>query len=509
MLRLSVYILFFFLLSCLFSFSGDYCFAASHGHEPYTAIPGLFDLRSTFSDGSHSIEELVRLARSRGFKVLFINDHDRITVSYGIPPFRSVLSFKKELPSIMTHGPEKFLHEIQRVAIKYPDMIIIPGFETSAYYYWSGSFLKKDLTLHEFDRRLLVVNLNAPYDYEHVPNIHNQLSLRNTKELLPRALLYVIPFILGIYLLKRRAILRYIGLLLIIISLLAMVDVNPFRSSLFTPYHGDEGIRPYQELINYVHERGGLSFWNYPEQQSGIRKVEYTLPNILSHLFTAVGFPPNITIQLNTPPYPHVLYESKGYTGFSAIYGDRITATDPGKAWDRALIEYCRNRREMPPWGISTADFHQDGCLGLRLGAFPTTFLVNEISKEGILEALKKGRVYCSRGDAYVWPKLEYFNVAGQGGQWAFMGETLITAEPPIITFKLTMNGEKSRTETIYLIRGGKLLHTYTGKLPLEIDYVDTTVPPGQKTYYRLMDKKKHFVSNPIFVEYRPEDHSE
>ena len=67
------------------------CMADSNQRHKYEAVPGLIDLRSTFSDGEHSIEELVQIARSRGFKVLFINDHDRIALSYGIPPFRSSL----------------------------------------------------------------------------------------------------------------------------------------------------------------------------------------------------------------------------------------------------------------------------------------------------------------------------------------------------------------------------------------------------------------------------------
>ena len=103
--------------------------------NPYRVVTGLADLRSTFSDGTHSIEEIVQLAESRGFKVVFINDHDRIALSYGIPPFRRIIRYKKEFRSIMTHGPEKFLKEIERLSKKYPNMIIIPGCITSAYYY--------------------------------------------------------------------------------------------------------------------------------------------------------------------------------------------------------------------------------------------------------------------------------------------------------------------------------------------------------------------------------------
>ena len=59
--------------------------AASNKKNQYEAVPGLVDLRSTFSDGTHTIEELVEMAHSRGFKLFFINDHDRIALSYGYP----------------------------------------------------------------------------------------------------------------------------------------------------------------------------------------------------------------------------------------------------------------------------------------------------------------------------------------------------------------------------------------------------------------------------------------
>ena len=53
----------------------------------YLEVRGLIDLRSTFSDGDYSIEELARLAQSRGFDAIFINDHDRLVMEYGFPPF--------------------------------------------------------------------------------------------------------------------------------------------------------------------------------------------------------------------------------------------------------------------------------------------------------------------------------------------------------------------------------------------------------------------------------------
>lgn len=453
--------------------------------DPYMVVTGLVDLRSTFSDGTHSIEEIVQMAESRGFKVVFINDHDRIVLSYGVPPFRRILRYKKEFPSIMTHGPEKYLKEIERLSRKYPNVIIIPGCITSAHYYWTGSWLKGDLTVHGYDRRILVFNFDKPDDYALIPTPHNRLSLRYTKELLPGLVTFLIPLFIGLILARWKGFYRWMGFCLILFSVLAIVDYNPFRSSRFSAYEGEQGIAPYQELIDYVNERGGLSFWNYPEQRSGIRQYG--------------------PIKVSTPPYPEVLHESKNYTGFAAIYGENVTVTDPGNEWDRVLNEYCRGKRNKPAWGISAADFHRDGPSVRRLGAYPTTFLVRELSKRGVLEAMEKGRMYCSLGKNDMWPKLDYFNVLGNAGEKAYMGETATTSRYPVIKFRVSYETEKPASLQILLIRGGTVLHTFKGISPVEMEYTDEKAPPNKKTYYRLMDSRKHLVSNPIFVTYKPE----
>jgi hypothetical protein len=452
--------------------------------EEFISVPGLIDLRSTFSDGSHTIEELVLIARSRGFKVLFINDHDRIAISYGVPPFRNILRYKKEYPSIMTNGPEKYLKEIRRISEKYPDMLIIPGCETSAYYYWTGSYFNNDLTVNEFDKRILVLNLDKPEDYSLIPTMHNSLSLKFTKDLIPGSLLFVIPLLVGIVFFVGRLSSRLASILLIVISLIALANYNPFRSSMFSPYDGDQGIKPFQELINFIDTRGGFSFWNYPEQKSGVRK--------------------HGPVYTDTRPYPEALLESTGYSGFAALYGDNITLTEPGNIWDQALTEYCRGERDAPPWGISAADFHEDGRLGLKLGSLPTTFLVKRFSKPEILNAIKLGRMYSSRIYDLDRPSIEEFSVTGNNGNKAIMGGALTTENPPLIRLRIRYSDTLTNKYMIHLIRGGEILISYETSPLIDVEYRDDTAPKGEKTFYRIMDNNQHLTSNPIFVTYNP-----
>ena len=453
--------------------------------KDYFSVPGLMDLRTSFSDGAHSSEELVTLARLRGFHVLFFNDHHRIKLSYGIIPFRNLLRYTREFPSLMTHRPRTYLDEIDRLSRLYPDMILVPGSIISPFYYWSGSWLSGDLTVHQYDRRILAVNLTKSEDYERVPTLESGLSLKHTGTRLPGLVLFVIPWVFGLlFAMKFRGLSRFIGVVVLILSSLAIIDYNPFRGSVFTPYAGDQGIAPFQDTIDYLHERGALAFWNYPEQRSGVRK--------------------HGPVNVSTLPYPEVLQESENYAGFAAIYGDRITVTDPGKHWDRVLMEYCEGKRQKPVWGISAADFHEDGRLGLNLGAFPTTFLVKEFSKAAILDAIQQGRMYCSRGDGRSWPQLDYFTVLGAGGDRAHMGETLTTAGVPMIQFKVSYTGGEKIPMMIHIVRGGTLLRTLQGETPLEFELLDEGAPVGRMTYYRLVDAQKHLTSNPIFVHYHP-----
>jgi hypothetical protein len=449
--------------------------------SPYRAATGLMDLRTAFSDGAHSMEEVVKMARQRGFRVVFINDHDRIVLSYGVPPFRRLFRYKKEFPSIITHTPEQYLTEVRRLSKKFPDMVIISGCITSPFYYWTGSWFKKNLTVHDYDRRILIINFTHPEDYHGIPTIGSGQSLRYTVSLLPGWIIFLVPFFIGFVLFKWKGISRFIGVFLVVFASLAMIDYNPFRNSLFSPYRGNQGIEPYQEVIDYARERGGLVFWNYPEQRSGIRK--------------------HSPIFVSTPPYPQVLHESKRYTGFAAIYGDNITATEPGEEWDRVLNAYCRGERKNPPWGISTADFHEEGRLGLKLGAFPTTFLVSEFSARGVLEAIQKGRMYCSRGNGEVWPKLESFQVTGEDHEKAIMGETLSTSRYPRIRFRICVGSKEPMT--VMLIRGGTVIAIFKGEARIDAEYVDREIPSGITTYYRIMDTRKHLTSNPIFVRYQ------
>ncbi|MFQ6083742.1 MAG: hypothetical protein ACE5WD_10320 [Candidatus Aminicenantia bacterium] len=458
--------------------------------DEYIQVPGLIDLRTNFSDGTHSLEYLIRLAKKRGFNVLFINDHDRIVLEYGIRPFQNILKKKVEKPSINKGGPENYLNMIKLASKKYPEMILIPGAESAPFYYWKGSYFKRNLTVCDWERHLLIVGLEKPEDYKKLPILHNGYSTKYTLSSISASLFFLfIPLILGLYMIKRTGIIRYSGIIILVFCLLLLINNHPFKSSPYDQYHGDQEISPYQLLIDYANSRGGMVFWNHPETKSGQGK--------LGPIFR------------DTPPYPQVLIESKNYTGFAALYGDSITITEPGNIWDQVLIEYCMGKRTKPVWGISSADFHKEGAAGEKLGNFPTIFLVKNKTKKDILDALKKGRMYACRGDVD-FPRLilEDFSISdSETSLKGIMGEEIFSEGYPRINILIPpISSEKENSITVRLIRYGKLLKTFSGETPLNINFQDEFFEPGKKIYYRLditAKKGRKLISNPIFVKFQ------
>ncbi|MDY6989132.1 MAG: hypothetical protein SWQ30_13865 [Thermodesulfobacteriota bacterium] len=450
----------------------------------YLQVEGIVDLKTTYGDGELDLESLVKLGKERGLDVLFVNDHDRSAMEYGLFPFRNILKKRVELRSINKAGAQDYLDGIKMIQEKYPAMIIIAGSESSPFYFWTGSYFTKDLTAHSQDRAVLNIGLEEPEDYENLPILHNGFSVRYFKDSLPLMLLWAIPLVLGILLLKWRGLARITGVIITALSIVFVMNTAPFRSSPFDQYHGDQGIAPYQHLIDYVNSKGGLTFWNYPETRSGTRKVG--------------------PVFFNTPPYPEVLIQSKGYTGFAALYGDTITVTEPGGIWDEVLLQYCRGERARPVWGISTAHFHKDGGAGETLGNFPTVFLVREKTKEEILFAMRRGRMYACRGKYPQRMVLNDFSVYSSIlGTKATSGEEIVLKENPRIHISLSQKEPSERPVTVRLMRSGELIETLKGPLPMEVDFEDEYFNPGQKIYYRIDARGSgKLVSNPIFVRF-------
>ncbi len=466
------------------------CFGLADEADEYIQVVGLFDIRTDSSDGAHSLEDIIRLAETRGIGVLFINDHIRQTLEYGLRPFQNILKKRIERPSINKGGAVNFLNMIRQASQKYPETILIPGAEAAPFYYWKGSVFRKNLTACDWERHLLIVGLAEPEDYEELPILHNGPSPYTARSPLALSLfLLLIPLLAGLYLLKKPGIIRYLGVFIIVFSLLLIINNHFFKNPPYDQYHGPQGVSPYQLLIDDVNARGGMIFWNHPETKSGQGKSG--------------------PIFKETLPYPQLLLESKDYTGFSALYGEGTTLTEPGNIWDQVLTEYCLGLRTKPVWGIATADFHKEGEAGEKLGNFPTVFLVRKKTEEEILKSLKQGRMYSCRGDIDP-PRLilEEFSIfAPSGSHRELMGGEIISEGFPRIKIRVSLDARgQGEHLTLRLVRCGKLIKTFSAQSPLDMNFRDEFFNPGKRIYYRLEvndRKNRTLVSNPIFVKFQ------
>ena len=452
----------------------------------YEQVPALMDLRTTFSDGAYDPETLVKMAVKKGFQVIFINDHDRMGMEYGLPPFRNIIKKREERNSIAQSGTNAYLQTIASIRKAYPDVILIPGTESTPFYYWTGNLFAGSLTANDYERRILTMGLEIPGDYQTLPVLHNSFSVTDLRAALPALAAFGGAFLIALYFLFIPGWWRLSGAVLALVSAGFFANIVFARPSPFDAYHGKQGAAPYQLFIDSVSRKGGLTFWNYPETRSGVRTLG--------------------PIQVRTLPYPEMLLETKNYTGFAALYGDTITITEPGNIWDVALKEYCRGFRERPPWGIATADFHQEGAAGQSLGDFQTVLLLSERSPQAVLAALKSGKMYACQGKFPKLSRLDEFSISAAEPDTAprmISGDEVVLERSPRIRITVSGSPEETGTVQVRLIRSGTLIQTFKGTLPLRIDYIDILEEPGEKIYYRMdMTGQGTIVSNPIFVSF-------
>lgn len=469
------------ILFCLLLFPG---FVKAGEFQP---LFGVIHVQTAFDGaGAHSLQELVRLAKQKGIDVLITADHDLQVMAYGIPPFRNLIKHREERPSVIQIGPDKFLAEIDRINQMQKDVLVIPGVQSSPFYYWRGNPLSKNLTAYDYRKELLLVGMQSPEDYAGLPLLHRGFSTRYTKHLLGRSFLFLGALLLSIYLFFQKKILRVGACAIGVLSILMLIDQHPFQSSKFDPYHGDQGIKPYQELIDYVNERGGMVFWAHPESNYATDGVQ-------------LG-----PVRLITKHYPEDLSKSTGYAGFEALYGDTITATNPGMQWDQVLHAYCRGERKKPVWGIAGADFHGDRA-GERIDEFQTVFMIRNKTQREVLHAMSRGRMVAVRKGRKTGLSLDRFVVQNEKtGQIAELGQKLKLKGSPLVAFSVSADDDGAHPVEVTLVRDGAVVKTFQDTTPITFQFHDQDDWRGKK-YYRLEVRGNsnvgRLLSNPIFVE--------
>lgn len=419
---------------------------------------GGMDIHSNISDGQYSLEMVAELAKEKGIQVLVFGDSALRQWQYGIWPLRDLIKKTYRENSVLRFGTEKYVKIISLLKDS-SGLVLIPGLEVSPFFYWEGSPFSKNLALIDYYKQFLVIGLK-PNDCQNLPIVGNRRFFYLSKNAL-FSLWPMLIIVFGLRLLRKKA----LGISLVVIGALFLTNNLPFSTSRFNVYQGYQGIKPYQDLIDYVNRKGGLIFWAHPEMLS--QKIYFG-------------------VEFYTLPHPEDLLLTHDYTGFGVTSGLKLT--EIGNIWDKMLLEYIEGKRKNPVWIIGTA--HYTGQQG-KIDNPETLFFIKEAKQEDVLDALKQGRMYVR------------FN---SGSNPVILSEfKLGNIDPSAI--QIIIKGNQSYSPEaikIELIRNGKVFKSFeeTGS-EWSIAVEDNLLKKEKRVYYRLRISSDSclILSNPVFTE--------
>jgi hypothetical protein len=453
-------------------------------------------VHSTASTGELTIEALAQRAEQLGLDVLILTDNFSLRYEYGLWPLPGLLKRQVRFPSVLEYGIERYLEEIAVAQRRHPKLIILPGLEVAPYYYWTGSFVGKTLTMHNAQRNLLVLGLTRPEDYQSLPMSGNPGSYTfDWRGMVNGApLLLAVPAVLLWRPHRRRASdrrspRRAFACILIILAVALLANAWPLSQPAFSSYDDQLGYRPYQALINDVRAKGGLVFWSMTEARD----------------FHEYAAGPLGTVTVKTEPHPEALLQTTGYTGFGGLYQDGRTIIKPGELWDR-LLESPAGGQGLIPVLIGELAFHGLNDAGKDLHRLVMGLRVKERTAAGVLEALRFGHTYAvGEGDHHVQLRLDEFRIVCQGGtKSASVGDSLDPAGARDLTVRLSVtSSDRGRHPVkVRVIRSGQVLAQLVGETPFRVDWPDITVPIEERLTYRVeITGSGELLSNPIVVE--------
>jgi len=169
----------------------------------YRQIPVAAHLHTRFSDGKERLTRVVEMARDAGYQAVWLTDHADMYWEY--PALGTTVGYFRR--SLRESGFDNYLRACRRVQAKHPEMIVIPGFEASPYYYWSGRLLGDKLVNHQWRKHLIVAGIEDERTFQRLP----MLAYSSTR-----------------------------------------------------PGFTDEGEAPYIRFTDAVREAGGVAFWAHP-----------------------------------------------------------------------------------------------------------------------------------------------------------------------------------------------------------------------------------------------------
>lgn len=459
-------------------------------------------VHSTFSNGEHEILELARFAKERNIDVLILTDSFLTSATYGIWPFDriGVEGINKRVRwGVRDYGVRQYFEAVREAQRRFPDVVILPGVEVTPHYYWTG-LPWTGLKLYDFDHHFIVFGLTEQ-QIDNLPVIGNE-KWGNTRRDWTLVMAPLAVFLGGILLLYRgtreevhigehtivrRHRHRAVGTALLLFSLLLAWNHYPF-GKFGDPYSGRSDTVPFQGVIDYVRDQGGIIYWSYPEA---------IYPDVIQGGGTMVS-----------EPHSEDLILTDGYHGFEGIYGNRITATQPGNVWDIILMRYIDGWRRTAPRVITGINFHyfkEPAGSWYDLDGGQTFFLMEKKSHPAVLEALRKGSGYATFQESAEKLRLYDFSVETFYGTKALQGDEVEGESPVRVHIRLDWVQDppaNNQPFQLELVRNGEVVLKVKQFLPIE--FTTTEELSSGRHYFRMRaawpGKIYEVLSNPIFV---------
>lgn len=467
-----------------------------------TAMTVAVHVHSTVSTGSLSLDEIAERAQRMGIDAVVFSENLALRYEYGLFPLRGFLRRTVTLPSVVEYGIDRYLAALAQAQARHPGVLLVPGVEVTPHYYWTGSPLDRNLTMHNSQKNLLVVGLTRPEDYAALPVPGNAAFSRYGWEAL--GTLGPVAMLLCAGWLWRRTTTRKVrvgvamirvvqrdqvpaGLLAACGALLLLLGW-PYDSPLFSFYDDQVKERPYQALIDMAAQRGGTVVWSMPEA------VDFNV-----HSYGPLG-----PVTVKTDPYPLSLLQTTGYAGFGGVYQDARTLTEPGALWDQLLLQYLDGQRAAPPVAYGEIAFHRPGEAGIELNQVLNVVTVRERTIAGLAEAMQAGRLYALAQTGRPFGlRLDTFQVETQDGtRVAVAGQSFERgAGPPAVRVAVSATDSGSHQVFVTVVRSGQIIARVAGTTPFHQRLVDVTLPAGAAAFYRVdIRGEGEILSNPIFV---------
>ena len=451
--------------------------------EEMLQVPTLIQISSKVSDGRLELSEIVKAAKKNEMRAVIFTDRDIMRWEYGIWPLRNIVKKAVVNNSIELYGMKRYLNEIKNLQNENPDMVLIPGVETTPFYYWSGSLFRMNMTLSDAHKHMLVFGFNNARQFKNMPTVNNRFTSYNSFDAWDLFLLWPLLLIAAGYLLVKKGT-RFLGAGIILTGILFCVNNLPFKWPLFDQYHGAKGVLPYQALIDYVNEQRGMIFWAHPE-------AEYELKT--NH------------VTVVTKEHTRDLMNTRDYTGFCVFSEGYKLVGKPGGIWDEVLNEYVQGKRKNPVWAIAGLAYDYYGDIDKSISISRNMVMVKRIDSINVQNAIKEGSLYAVRGEksgVFVINKFEAADKYYSNSK--SMGQTLmLKGDAPLIRIDCELKDDPEAMLEIKLIRGGETVKTFRQKTPVNINYIDIDFIKQKKAFYRVevSSKNLHAVTNPIFVE--------